>query len=111
MKNYPKWADVRDDLVARAGGENQVTKARKRNQAVIDGHRLAERRKALDLTQSDVAERMGVTKSRVSQVERGDVSTFEVVARYVQALGGEIQISAVFGDDHYILRGTDPRAA
>jgi hypothetical protein len=43
---------------------------------------------------------MGVTKSRVSQVERGEVSTIEVVARYVQAIGGQIQISAVFGDDH-----------
>lgn len=111
MSNYPKWNDVRDDLVAQAGGEEQVAKARTRNQAVIDGHRLAERRKALGLTQSDVAERMGVTKSRISQVERGDVSTFEVIARYVQALGGEIQVSAVFGDDHYILRGTGPRAA
>jgi len=111
MSNYPKWTDVRDDLVAQAGGEEQVTHARARNQAVIDGHRLAERRKALGLTQTDVAERMGVTKSRISQVERGDVSTFEVISRYVQALGGEIQVSAVFGDDHYILRGTGPQAA
>jgi hypothetical protein len=34
------------------------------------------------------------------------VSTIDAVARYVQAIGGTIQISAVFGDDHYILRGT-----
>ncbi|MEU6134752.1 helix-turn-helix transcriptional regulator [Nocardioides sp. NPDC047086] len=111
MSNYPKWTDVRDDLVAQAGGEEKVTEGRQRNQAVIDGHRLAERRKALSLTQSDVAERMGVTKSRISQVERGDVSTFDVIARYVQALGGEIQVSAVFGDDHYVLRGASPRVA
>jgi hypothetical protein len=39
------------------------------------------------------------------------VSTVEVVARYVQAIGGQIQISAVFGDDHYILRGTVTEAA
>ena len=54
---------------------------------------------------------MGVTKSRVSQIERGDVSTIEAVARYVQAIGGTIQISAVFGEDHYILRGTVTEAA
>ena len=52
------------------------------------------------------AERTGVTKSRISQIERGEVSTIEALARYVQALGGHIQISAVFGDDLYILRGT-----
>jgi transcriptional regulator with XRE-family HTH domain len=54
---------------------------------------------------------MGVTKSRISQIERGEVSTVEAIARYVQALGGQIQISAVFGDDLYILRGTDTHAA
>jgi hypothetical protein len=55
--------------------------------------------------------RTSVTKSRVSQIERGEVSTIESVARYVQAIGGHIQISAVFGDDHYILRGTVTEAA
>jgi hypothetical protein len=54
---------------------------------------------------------MGVTKSRVSQVERGEVSTIEAVARYVQAIGGTIQVSAIFGGDHYILRGTVTEAA
>jgi DNA-binding XRE family transcriptional regulator len=111
MTRFPKWSDVRADVVAGAGGDEAVDEARKRNQAYIDGHRLAERRKALGLSQTDVADRMGVTKSRVSQIERGEVSTIEAVARYVQALGGQIQISAVFGDDLYILRGTDTHAA
>jgi predicted transcriptional regulator len=111
MTNFPKWSDVRADVVAGAGGEEVVAEARQRNQAYIDGHRLADRRKTLGLSQTDVADRMGVTKSRVSQIERGEVSTVEVIARYVQALGGQIQISAVFGDDLYILRGTDTNAA
>lgn len=49
------------------------------------------------LTQSDVAERMGVTKSRISQVERGDVSTFEVIARYVQPLASAVPIYMASG--------------
>jgi len=111
MTNFPRWTDIRADIVASAGGEQAVAEARRRNQAYIDGHRLAERRKMLGLTQAGVAERMGVTKSRISQIERGEVSTVEAIARYVQALGGQIQISAVFGDDLYILRGTDTHAA
>jgi DNA-binding transcriptional regulator YiaG len=59
MTNFPKWQDVRDGIVAGAGGERAVTEARQRNQAHIDGHQLAERRKALGLTQAEVAERMG----------------------------------------------------
>jgi len=44
MTNFPKWSDVRPGIVADAGGEQVVAEARKRNQAYIDGHRLAERR-------------------------------------------------------------------
>jgi len=68
MTNFPSWQDVRDDVVAGAGGEEAVAAARHRNQAYIDAQCLAERRKALGLTQTEVAERMGVTKSRVSQI-------------------------------------------
>jgi DNA-binding XRE family transcriptional regulator len=111
LTNFPKWSDIRPEIVANSGGEEAVTEARRRHQTYIDGHRLTERRKSLGLSQTDVADRMGVTKSRVSQIERGEVSTVEAIARYVQALGGQIQISAVFGDGLYILRGTDTHAA
>ena len=107
MTGHTKWSQVRDQIVAEAGGEESVAEARRATQAYIDGHRLAERRRALELTQAQLAERMGITKSRVSQIERGEVSTVEAIARYVQALGGHLQIAAVFGDDHYILRATD----
>lgn len=105
-----KWQDVRPGVVAEVG-EAALADAHQRNQAYIDAHRLAERRTILGLTQVHVAERMGVTKSRVSQIERGEVSTVDVIARYVQALGGHLQISAVFGDDLFILRGADTSAA
>jgi hypothetical protein len=49
---------------------------------------------------------MGVTKSRISQIERGEVSTIGAVAATSSSSAPRVQISAVFGDDHYILRGT-----
>ena len=111
MAGHTKWSDLRPQVVAELGGEQTVAKARQRQQASIDVHRLAERRSAVGLTQVDVAERMGVTKGRVSQIERGEVSTIDVIARYVQAIGGQLQIAEVFGDDHYVLRGTGTDAA
>jgi transcriptional regulator with XRE-family HTH domain len=99
-----KWKDMRPELVEGLGGEAVVAEAYLRNQTYIDAQRLAERRTALGLTQAEVADRMGITKSRVSKIERGQVSTVDVIARYVQAIGGQLHISAVFGDDLLILQ-------
>lgn len=106
-----KWTDIRPELVEGLGGEAAVTDAHLRNQVYIDARRLAERRGALGLTQAEVADRMGITKSRVSQIERGEVSTVEVLARYVQAIGGQLQVSAVFGNDLLILQSAGTTAA
>ncbi|MCA1682102.1 MAG: helix-turn-helix domain-containing protein, partial [Actinobacteria bacterium] len=64
-------------------------------------HRLAEIRRAYGLDQSDVAERIGVSQSRISRIERGELDRSEIatVRSYVEALGGEIVIVAKFGDE------------
>ena len=63
------------------------------------GWGLGEMRRRRGMTQRQVAGRMGVTVARVSQIERGDVSTQEVLNRYVIALGGTVKIIADFGDE------------
>jgi hypothetical protein len=42
---------------------------------------------------------MGVTKGRISQIEAGDVSTQDVLERYITALGGTLRLIADFGDE------------
>jgi hypothetical protein len=37
---------------------------------------------------------MGVTPGRVSQIERGELATIDAVARCVQTLGGELDLTA-----------------
>jgi hypothetical protein len=37
--------------------------------------------------------------ARVSQIEAGDVSTQDVLARYISALGGTLKLIADFGDE------------
>jgi DNA-binding XRE family transcriptional regulator len=106
-----EWRDVRPELVERLGGEAVMAEAHLRNQTYIDAQRLAERRSALGLTQAEVADRMGITKSRVSQIERGEVSTVDVIGRYVKAIGGQLQISAVFGNELLSLHSADTSAS
>ncbi|GHG36054.1 hypothetical protein GCM10017567_65830 [Amycolatopsis bullii] len=65
---------------------------------MVQGHRLAEIRRGRGLTQQQLAERMGVTKGRVSQIEQGKISGLEVLARYAAALGGRLHQAIYFED-------------
>ena len=67
--------------------------------AAARGWRLADVRRRREFTQAQVAARMGVGKSRVSQIETGKVSTRDVLDRYVEALGGRLSLMADFGDE------------
>ncbi|WP_018349332.1 helix-turn-helix domain-containing protein [Longispora albida] len=98
MTSYSRWKDIRAEHVERAGGAEAVEAGKQEMLAEIVGHRLAEIRKARGLTQQQVAERMGVTKGRVSQIEQGQISGQEVVARFAEALGGRLH-QAIYFDD------------
>jgi DNA-binding XRE family transcriptional regulator len=98
MSNYVRWKDIRAGQVERAGGEHSVEAGKQELLATVVGHRLAEVRRFRGLTQQQVADRMGVTKGRVSQIEQGKVSGQDVIARYAAALGGRLH-QAIYFDD------------
>ncbi|MEU5723102.1 helix-turn-helix transcriptional regulator [Micromonospora sp. NPDC047738] len=98
MSDYSRWQDIRAEHVTRAGGEEAVEAGKQELLAEVIGHRLAEVRRARGLTQQQVADRMGVTKGRVSQIEQGQISGQEVVARFAAALGGKLH-QAIYFDD------------
>jgi DNA-binding XRE family transcriptional regulator len=98
MSGYSRWQDIRAEYVERAGGEEAVAAGKQELLAAVLGHRLAEVRRGRGLTQQQVAERMGITKGRVSQIEQGKVSGQDVIARYAEALGGRLH-QAIYFDD------------
>jgi ribosome-binding protein aMBF1 (putative translation factor) len=75
---------------AQAGSRRLLVEAR--------GQLLAEARRQGGLAQRDVAARMGVSVARVSQIEHGESATLDVIARYVEALGGRLDLVADFGN-------------
>ncbi|MCF7550702.1 helix-turn-helix domain-containing protein [Pseudonocardia sp. WMMC193] len=93
-----RWSEIRDEHVA-AAGEERVERQKERLLGQVRARRLAETRKRRGLTQRQVAEVMGVTVGRVSQIENGELAGIEVLDRYVRALGGDLQIVANFGDE------------
>ena len=98
MSSYTRWSDIRSEHVERAGGEQAVDTGKQELLATVVGHRLAEIRRTRGLTQQQVAERMGVTKGRISQIEQGKISGQDVVARYAAAIGGRLH-QAIYFDD------------
>ena len=54
---------------------------------------------------------IGVNVARVSQIEHGEVASFEVIARYVEALGGRLELVANFGDRTVRLPVSDTATA
>jgi DNA-binding XRE family transcriptional regulator len=98
MTSYTRWRDIRADHVERAGGEQAVQAGKQELLATVVGQRLAEVRRARGLTQRQVADRMGITKGRVSQIEQGKISGQDVLARYAAALGGRLH-QAIYFDD------------
>ncbi len=93
-----KWADVRAKHVAAAGPE-EVAEHAERMLARVRAHNLADVRRRKGLTQRQVADAMGVSTGRVSQIEHGDLSGLDVLDRYIQALGGQLGLVATFGDE------------
>ena len=101
MSSVKRWRDT-DHLqraVDSAGGQEAFDTAVTEMLDQARGWRLAELRKRREMTQEQVATRMGISVSRVSQIENGDVSTQDVLARYIAALGGTLKLIADFGDE------------
>lgn len=66
--------------------------------AMLDAMRLGDLRESRDATQSELAEVMHVSQANVSQIERSDNLYLRTLAGYVAALGGRLEINAVFDD-------------
>ena len=98
MSSYVRWKDIRGAYIERAGGAGAVHAGKEELLATVVGTRLAEVRRSRGLTQQQVADRMGVTKGRVSQIEQGKISGQDVLARYAAALGGRLH-QAIYFDD------------
>lgn len=88
--------DVTADLVKAFGpvGSERWNKAVEKAWEEYNADILLEARKKAGMTQSEVAEKIGATKSYVSRVERGKVvPTVASFYRIVAALGMQVEIT------------------
>ncbi|MGD0376420.1 MAG: helix-turn-helix domain-containing protein [Streptosporangiaceae bacterium] len=105
------WEDLERELRAAGVSPEEIEAGARQLLAQARGHQLAQTRKDLGLGQKQIAAAMGVSVARVSQIEHGEVTSFEVIARYVEALGGRLDLVADFGDRTVRLPVTDTATA
>jgi DNA-binding XRE family transcriptional regulator len=69
---------------------------RRKSKEKIAAIRLQQVRKSHRITQKELASTMGLSQSALSELERRPNITLSAMQRYVEALGGHLEITAVF---------------
>lgn len=96
MAKYSTWKEVRKK---RSIDQVEARRLTREFLAKSQDATLADIRLALDITQREMADIMGIDQSNVSRIERGKFSNTEVgtLQAYIEALGGELEIKAKIG--------------
>jgi predicted transcriptional regulator len=87
------WKSVRDERLTPVALERSKRRARERMDAVT----LQELRQDFAMTQVELARAADMTQSELSRLESRADHRISTLRRYVDALGGKLEITAVFG--------------
>lgn len=98
MLPLKSYKNLHQTVTDRPGAADRLAALRADTLAEIG---LYELRRALDLSQADVASDIGVSQSAISQIERGEDLKLSTLRNYVEGLGGQLRLLAVFetGDE------------
>jgi len=89
-----KWIDIRRAKVA-PEHEGVVDAAKDAARVAIE---LASLRESAGVTQVELAGRLGITQGNVSRLEHRDDVYLSSLRDYIEALGGNLRITAMFDD-------------
>ena len=87
-----KWSEVKEETLT----EEQRERVDERVREELVKITLAELRNEFGFTQSELAEIMDVSQPELSRLERSRNPMLATLRRYVEALGGELEVSVVF---------------
>ncbi len=93
------WKDLKEEVLT----DEQIEKVDRRVEVELARMTLQEIRKELGLTQEELAEVMNLSQPELSRVERGKNPLLATLRRYVEALGGELEVQVVFGEKRITL--------
>jgi transcriptional regulator with XRE-family HTH domain len=104
MTDRPKITSAQELRRRRPPDRERVDAIKRTVELEITLHELRERR---GITQEQVAAHLGTSRPNVSRIEREDDVRMSTLQRYIEALGGELELVARFPDgDSQTLLGT-----
>ena len=71
--------------------------------AMYTALRLAELRESRQATQQQIANELSVTQANISRIEHESDLYLSTLRNYVEALGGHLEIAAVFDEERIVL--------
>ena len=96
--NSPAAIAKLDDVIARLPAKQRRAVERRATDLIAEEMSLRELRRALELTQTDVANALDKGQHEISRIEqRGDM-LLSTLARLVQAMGGELELVCRFSN-------------
>lgn len=90
------WKDLRAELITTPEDEAAVAAYIELGEAEV---RLYELRKRRGVSQEAVADAMNTSQPTVSKMERSHDVRLSTLQRYVKAMGGRLELRAVFDDE------------
>lgn len=97
--------NLKEYMAEHSVDETAVQSHMNRMLAETRAYRLRELREEYGITQVQLAELLGVSQNRISQIEKGDLerSQIDTLRRYVEAVGGSLRIEVDLGDVRFRL--------
>lgn len=93
MAKTRKFVELRREVVA---DPERASRVAAMEAAIERALVLGELRERRSLSQASLAEALGTSQARVSQLESQSDLYLSTLRRYVEALGGELEVAAVF---------------
>jgi predicted transcriptional regulator len=105
MAGRHKWSEVRRQRSPEAAARIAAMKAE-----MVHEMSLAELRQARELTQTQLAAALETTQPGISRIEHQTDLYVSTLRSYVEALGGQLMVKAIFPDDEIPIRSFEELA-
>jgi DNA-binding XRE family transcriptional regulator len=99
MAGHRKFRDIARRALDDPDAREEIEAEKRAIRDALALGKLRELREQQGVTQAALAERLGTTQTNVSRIEHERDTYLSTLADYVAALGGHLEINAVFPDE------------